>query len=486
MKSAEQIFKEANKSPRIYGGHKAMDNDAYNTGYMLSHEQIQAASLLKISAQQNMSIEESAKQHYIDGISVDGIDFSKVDKSLLNAFFGETIDKAVTTSQTSGKPAFLSIDSDKHFVMIALVPNKDTGKLSVLYLNSITERNINHDVVKEEFIDTLRQKEFGLKEKDIQSLKTEFIDKIDNVSAGEFQILQKRFAKNLKQLSPNSLELELLQAQFINLQENIEHTKKLSKVGKDFANVLVDNLKSKGIPLEHDKVIDKSQDQQLSNCCGLSVASNISNVAEHIASNKALNTVDSSLFNPKNAKQKESYYKDFGKKFFADLDDVIMQHASDPEPYKKAVERYCLSEKNPELQKQFANERLDEFLKQQKSTNLNDKMVNKMQKAVIAIISPICNNEQEKNSLKKNAAKLVRQCAANIGKKMSWSQGWERFKDKVSNIVGSLINRGGRVKAIIDQHPRLKQTLENNLKNNTSTKINSAASGKNNKPKRGR
>ena len=49
---------------------------------------------------------------------------------------------------------------------------------------------------------------------------------------------------------------------------------------------------------------------------------------------------------------------------------------------------------------------------------------------------------------------------------MSWSQSWERFKDKVSDVVGSLVGqRTNSVKEIVAQHPKLKQTLEANLKN---------------------
>ncbi len=319
MKSAEKIFKDAQISPKVYKGYKAMDNGTYNTGYMLSHEQIQAAALLKISEKQNISLKEAAKQHYIDGISVAGADFS-ADKSLIDAYFGETIDNAVKSAQSSGKPAFFSVDADNHFVMVALVPNSDTGKLSVLYLNSITESTLNHDAAKKEFIDALKGKEFGLNEKDILSLKGEFIDKIDNISEQEFQDLQVKFVKRAKQLNPNLIEVELLQAQFINLQENIIHTQKLSEVGKDFADALVDNLKSKGIQLENDKIIDKSQDQQLANCCGLSVASNIADVSSHVASKKSLDKVKDSLFTPKTTQEKEPYYKDFGKKLFAILD----------------------------------------------------------------------------------------------------------------------------------------------------------------------
>jgi len=150
-------------------------------------------------------------------------------------------------------------------------------------------------------------------------------------------------------------------------------------------------------------------------------------------------------------------------------DKNLLVDSPDPKFHQRAVELYCKAEKDPELRKQFAMEHLDGFLKQQKSTTLNDQMVGKMQEAVVSILSPICKDQKEKSALEKNAAKLVRQCAADVGKKMSWSQAWERFKDRVSDIVGSLIRSDNSIKKIIAEHPKLKQTFESNLKS-TDTK----------------
>lgn len=127
-------------------------------------------------------------------------------------------------------------------------------------------------------------------------------------------------------------------------------------------------------------------------------------------------------------------------------DKNLLVDSPDPKFHQRAVELYCKAEKDPELRKQFAMEHLDGFLKQQKSTTLNDKMVAKMQEAVVSILSPICKDQKEKSALEKNAAKLVRQCAADVGKKMSWSQAWERFKDSVSDIVGTLICSDNSIK----------------------------------------
>lgn len=150
-------------------------------------------------------------------------------------------------------------------------------------------------------------------------------------------------------------------------------------------------------------------------------------------------------------------------------DKNLLVDSPDHKFHQRAVELYCKAEKDPELRKQFAMEHLDGFLKQQKSTSLNDEMVGKMQEAIVSILSPICKDQKEKSVLEKNAAKLVRQCATDVGKKMSWSQAWERFKDRVSDIVGSLIRSDNSIKKIITQHPKLKQTLQSNLKNTDTT-----------------
>jgi len=71
----------------------------------------------------------------------------------------------------------------------------------------------------------------------------------------------------------------------------------------------------------------------------------------------------------------------------------------------------------------------------------------------LAVINKSC-DKKEKSALGKNAANLVRQCAADVGKKMSWSQAWESLKDIVSDIVGSLIHSDNPIKKIIAQHPK--------------------------------
>ncbi len=445
MKPAEKIFKDAQISPRVYKGHKAMDNGTYNTGYMLSHEQIQAAALLKLSEKQNISLKEAAKQCYIDGVSVDGVDLSKADKGVIEIYFGETIDNAVRSAQLSGKPSFFSVDADNHFVMVALVPNKDTGKLSVLYLNSITESAI--DGTKKEFMDALKGEDFGLKEKDILTLKNEFIDKIDNINQQEFQDLQVKFIERAKQLNPNLIEVELLQAKFINLQQNITDTVKLSKVGKGFADALVENLKSKGIQLEDDGVIDKSQDQQLAHCCGLSVASNIADVSAHVASKKSLDTVKDSLFTPKNAQEKEPYYKDFGKKFFAILDIKNLTEKSEyllpPSTQLKSTREpvQILTSREPEVTREITTA-TEKFVEKYKNHTLLSKS------DVESFIKEIIDINEKHGLITPEQKKLYYE--AEIGKKSKFTQDVEKtlelnvinsdlgLKDGLYNIIGNI------------------------------------------------
>ncbi len=54
---------------------------------------------------------------------------------------------------------------------------------------------------------------------------------------------------------------------------------------------------------------------------------------------------------------------------------------------------------------------------------------------------------------------------------MSWSQAWERFKDKVSDAMNNLTSKADTMKEIIAHHPALKHTLENNLSANNAKTV---------------
>lgn len=277
MKSAEQILGDARKSSQEYNGQEAVKDGNYNTGYMLSHEQIQAVALVRISEKQNISLQEAAEKYYIDGISASGIDFSQVDNSAMEAFFGETVDNATAAASASGKPSFFSVDADNHFVMVALVPSRDAPpKLSVLYLNSMLE------------------------------------------PITTFGDIEKEFAARRQDMVKRGGDIELLEAEFVNANETLAKERQFAEVGKGFAGAVISYLKYKRVELATDEVVDKSQDQQFSECCGLSVASNIADVSLHVASRQSLDEVNHSLFTPKNAQEKESYYKAFGSKLFTE------------------------------------------------------------------------------------------------------------------------------------------------------------------------
>ncbi|KIE04949.1 hypothetical protein NF27_EY00450 [Candidatus Jidaibacter acanthamoeba] len=250
MKSIEQIFHEAKVSPREYEGIEYRKDDEYNPSYLLSHEQIHAAALLKIQEQNDITLNDTVKKYYVDGISLVYDERGKepdLSMETLEVFFGNTINNAINEAK-KGMPSFISIDNGKHFVLVAIVPEVDNpNKLSVVYVNSMPQ----------------------------------------------------------------------------SLPEYADHP--FSQTGKKFADSLLSYITEKqyesGIELGNTQVIDKSQEQQLANCCGLSVASNIASIATHHADNKSLASLNDSMFKPKNASEKEAFYKAFGNKLFTKLDD---------------------------------------------------------------------------------------------------------------------------------------------------------------------
>jgi hypothetical protein len=250
MKSVENIFNKTKHSPREYAGIKNILNGQYNISYLLSHEQIQAGALLKISEKLGISISEAAKQYYIDGVSLayDRGQEPDISSEAMEIFFGQSIENAIKAAK-KGKPAFISLDNGKHFVLAALVPDHNNPhKLSVVYINSMPE----------------------------------------------------------------------------DLPEYKEHP--FATTGKKFADSLLKYIEANKnkfkIELSNTAVLDMSREQQLGNCCGLSVASNIASVALHVSQNKPASKIVDSLFAPTNAKEKTDYYQKLGKELFTALDNT--------------------------------------------------------------------------------------------------------------------------------------------------------------------
>ncbi|AIL65088.1 hypothetical protein NOVO_03500 [Rickettsiales bacterium Ac37b] len=113
------------------------------------------------------------------------------------------------------------------------------------------------------------------------------------------------------------------------------------ETGKHFASTLVNYLKQSGINVRDNKYINISQDQQLDNCCGLSVASNIENIVCNFAIGKNINTLKQHLFNPANHEEKELYYQNFGYSFFRALNN---DHSNQVENLHSPINSYNISE----------------------------------------------------------------------------------------------------------------------------------------------
>ncbi|MFV9876111.1 MAG: hypothetical protein AB8U25_06735 [Rickettsiales endosymbiont of Dermacentor nuttalli] len=94
--------------------------------------------------------------------------------------------------------------------------------------------------------------------------------------------------------------------------------------GKYFASSLVKYLQNKDIIIRGNQYIEVSNDQQVGNCCGLSVATNIASIVINYSTSQEVNSIKSSLFAPKNLDQKRKYYQNFGQNFFQKLNNQVL------------------------------------------------------------------------------------------------------------------------------------------------------------------
>lgn len=285
LATAQEIFKNAQKSP---SDRALKDSGEYNTGYMLSHDQIQAAALLKISEAQGISPEEAAAKYYINGTSVRNVTINH--ENMREVFGPMMINQAIEVAK-SGKPAFFSIDDHSHFALVALIPGKPPAKASIVYINSIQDQS--------------------------EALQG---------------VVSALTAQRTEEIQQNNFTIvEDLNTQIGHTQEMIKQNKNHANVGLVFSGYLVKYAQQRGLAVS-DKVIDQSQDQQYDNCCGLSVADNIAKTAQHLAGGKPLDTLKESLFRPKSDAEKQEYYKTFGKKVFDTLkqDDILLGTSTGP------------------------------------------------------------------------------------------------------------------------------------------------------------
>ena len=264
-KTIEELMQRA----KIGSANSFKKNGSYNFSYKLSQEQIEIAALLQIDP----DLEEARKKCYINGFSLRDMQgpidiqalFSAEDSSLLNAAFNIT--DSINAAK-DGKPAFFVVEDKGHYVTVALVPDtKDPQKMSVQYINSITEPD--PELVKE-------------------------------------QVALENELDAIPEHQRESEEAQLLQVRIASISDTIAEQERMSGVGKNFATELLGYLKKEKIALSSENVLDRSNDQQLGNCCGLSVASNVAAI-----------TTNKPLFSPKEPSEKMHFYSELGAHVFS-------------------------------------------------------------------------------------------------------------------------------------------------------------------------
>ena len=137
----------------------------------------------------------------------------------------------------------------------------------------------------------------------------------------------------------------------------------------------------------------------------------------------------------------------------------------------KAMKVYSHIEKDLPRRKEFAAIQLDKFSATCTGT-LDTAEKERIQEVVIGIMTPLCKNEDEKEALKANAGKMVRECASEAGANKSWSQAWNTFKDKVKNVVNLVMGRENKAAKIMKDHPEIKDALVKAMKQQPSKEHN--------------
>ncbi|MFV9875936.1 MAG: hypothetical protein AB8U25_05140 [Rickettsiales endosymbiont of Dermacentor nuttalli] len=238
MKTSQDIWNDAKRSAQTYNNIAAIKADGtYNTSFMLSHEHIKAAALMRIAELQGITFDEASKKCFIDGISIKNANNITIEQ--IEDFFSDLIRNAINNTNRK-LPSFLSIDDGYHFILIGLLPTNRSNEIIITYNNSIPDEE--------------------------------------------------------------------------------EHLRR--GTGRVFASQLVNYLKERhGIDAHNNGYVDLSKDQQYDNCCGLSVANNIATITTNFVIGQSIEELVEPLFKPKDSKEKEQYYKNFGKTFFQKLNE---------------------------------------------------------------------------------------------------------------------------------------------------------------------
>ena len=141
-----------------------------------------------------------------------------------------------------------------------------------------------------------------------------------------------------------------------------------------------------------------------------------------------------------------------------------------------AVQNYATLEQDPAKREQFATKQLNKYVESLDVTNLNDKEKEKISKAFIAIMEPIC-SPKEKSGLKNSVDKLVRECAQHAGEKKSFKQAWH---DNIVEPIKRLLGRENVLKSFDKGSTNIKESINKKTtsfaEKATADKI--AASGK--------
>ena len=131
--------------------------------------------------------------------------------------------------------------------------------------------------------------------------------------------------------------------------------------------------------------------------------------------------------------------------------------------YSKAIELFNKLEPDKNARLGFAEHNLDKYLSSETSPILDKKELERIKSGIIEIMSPSCKSKAEQLDLEQNAVKIVRTCSAEKGQKMSFSQKWQRFKDKVGNIKNWIIGRDNKTRSIMQNHPEIVLKLKQHL-----------------------
>lgn len=112
------------------------------------------------------------------------------------------------------------------------------------------------------------------------------------------------------------------------------------------------------------------------------------------------------------------------------------------------------------IQEAIVASSLEKWCSNQTDTKLNDQKLEHIKEGLIAIVAPVCSEEEQK-ILEKNTARLVRECANK--KDMSWGQFFTKKFDKAVDAIRRLTGRENELQQIMDKYPQVVETLKKSI-----------------------